>query len=130
MGEVSRYGAIENLGGREPATANSLVGQPLGAKTANAMQGMEAAMFSTAPYKPPKTLEQKVRESREAEIRNPDARICGEDGCETFAVKGSALCLGHMQKLGQVPTEKRCTVEGCKAFKQRGRERCRWHPDE
>lgn len=52
MPDISPYGVTQNADAAR-VTANALVGSPLGLTTAEGIAG-SAAMFSTAPYNPPK----------------------------------------------------------------------------
>jgi hypothetical protein len=126
MSGISPYGAPEANGGSGAMTADALVGQLVGSGgTANQVDPrFSPALHSTAPYKPPKTLAQKARESM---VENRNGASCAVDDCTAFASNGMEYCVGHAQKLGKVPAEKRCGHDGCKGFKQRGRDFCRWH---
>lgn len=119
MPEFSRYGSIETVGGTGAMTADGLVGQRGG--NVGQLPGASLSMDSTAPYKRPKTLTEKARESRgRAET------MCVEPECLAHAIEGG-YCMGHSSKLGVVPESKACQQDGCRGLKQRGRDYCRWH---
>lgn len=85
MSDIQPYGVTQNADA-DLATANALVGERYGIVQANAVAG-SAAMFSTAPYVPPRPVRQAGR----------DGKCRGKnDKCEAPPVKGSDLCIFHM----------------------------------
>ena len=76
MPEISPYGVTQNADAAR-VTANQLVGTSLGLTTAEGIVG-SAAMFSTAPYVPPRQ------------------RCQGKKGtCQAAPLRGTALCVFH-----------------------------------
>lgn len=86
-GETSPYGTTQNPDAQR-TTADALFGAPVGSHQVNSIAG-SAAMFSTAPYVPPKIP------SREGFCRAKG------DTCKARAVRGTELCIFHAPGQGR-----------------------------
>jgi hypothetical protein len=88
MPDISPYGVTQNADA-ERVTANQLVGTAVGLITAEGIIG-GAAMFSTAPYVPPR--------------RVGSLGCVGKDGkCGAPAIRGTELCYFHTKDDGESP---------------------------
>jgi hypothetical protein len=79
MSDVSPYGVTQNPNA-ELVTANALVGERVSPVVGNSLVG-SASMFSTAPYKPPRSKRVTCR---------------GKGGaCQAYPIRGADLCVFH-----------------------------------
>lgn len=126
---MGNYGRTENVGGREMATANSLVGTHVGASTASAAVGTPA-VFSTAPYKPPRPKAEPVTAKVKEPARKPieQRRFCAVKSCNGYAAADSEFCAPHKHANGPKPG--RCTKEGCRGWAKKPSDRCRHHQED
>lgn len=128
---MGNYGRTENIGGREMATANALVGTHVGASTASAAAG-SPAVFSTAPYKPPKPPAKPVAAKTKEPERKPieELRFCAIKSCNGYAFGDSEYCNPHKFQLAEPEKKGRCSKEGCKAWAKKPTDRCRHHQED
>lgn len=86
MSDVGPYGTTQNPNA-DRITANALFGAPAGNTTGDAFTGMSAALFSTAPYVPPR----------------PQSHGCrGRDGhCRAYPVTGTDYCIFHTKEISE-----------------------------
>lgn len=121
--EIAKYGATENVGGTGAMTADALAGQLATTGTSGQVSLTSApAIFSTAPYKPPRTLAEKARQSM---VDDKKGRGCEIPTCLAFAISDSPFCYAHSQK----PRSQRvkCGHEGCGSWAKKDQQFCRWH---
>lgn len=103
-------------------TADALVGTPVGAGTVNSDPSrFSPALFSTAPYKPPKTAAQKAREQEPS----PE-KLCSIEGCRAYRISDHDTCVAHSQT-PRPKSKGRCAREGCRSYAKYGTDFCRWH---
>lgn len=121
MSNVGHYGRTENIGGRDLATASSLVGTPVGAALGNSTVGSPATM-STAPYIPPK--------AKAAPPPNGDPHLCYVPGCRGFRVTDSQFCRHHPDGVrAKSKAKPQCSKPGCRGWCKGETEFCRHHQD-
>jgi hypothetical protein len=82
MRDISPYGVTQNPD-ENAITANEMVGERAGLVTGDQLAGVSAAMFSTAPYRPP----------------GGRYGCVGRDNkCKVAPIKGTNLCWFHTEK--------------------------------
>lgn len=87
MSDVSPYGVTQHADA-EMMTANAMVGERLSPVTVNATVG-SAAMFSTAPYIPP----------RPPKVKPTKPRCQGKEGtCKAGPIGDTGLCWFHTKQ--------------------------------